>query len=163
MADKGNGCLENDGKLSDKQNAGHPQRQRKKAVTKNAGEQRDEEEGMKNKRAAGADYEQKAAKYLEAMGYRILAYNFRCRMGEIDLIARDGRYLVFIEVKYRTDTRMGMPQEAVDYRKQRKICQVADYYCLTKKIPPSQPCRFDVAAFSEGKWTILRNAFDYLL
>ena len=76
---------------------------------------------MKNKRETGAEYEKKAARYLESCGYKIISSNFRCRAGEIDLIARDGRYLVFIEVKYRVNAQMGEPQEAVDTKKQQKI------------------------------------------
>ena len=54
-----------------------------------------------NQREKGAYWEQKAGAYLESIGYEILEYNFRCRMGEIDIIAQDGEYLVFCEVKYR--------------------------------------------------------------
>lgn len=118
---------------------------------------------MKNKRASGADYEQQAAQYLETLGYQITARNFRCRLGEIDLIAREGKYLVFIEVKYRKNRRMGEPQEAVDFRKQRAICRTAAFYCSRYGISERQPCRFDVAAFTEGKWTIIKNAFDFIL
>ena len=57
-----------------------------------------------NQREKGAYWEQKAGAYLESIGYEILEYNFRCRMGEIDIIARDGDYLVFCEVKYRAGT-----------------------------------------------------------
>lgn len=117
---------------------------------------------MNESRAIGAEYEKKAAQYLEGLGYRILEKNFRCRMGEIDLIAKDGSYLVFIEVKYRKDIRMGEPQEAVGYRKQKKICRTASYYCMTHRIPPQQPCRFDVAACLAGEWKLIRNAFDYV-
>ena len=53
----------------------------------------------KNQRRTGAIYEQKAGAYLESQGYEILEYNYRCRSGEIDIIARDGEYLVFCEVK----------------------------------------------------------------
>ncbi|MCI8892201.1 MAG: YraN family protein [Eubacterium sp.] len=116
---------------------------------------------MKNNRAVGADYEQKAAQYLETLGYRILERNFRCRMGEIDLIAMEGRYLVFLEVKYRTDLRTGTPQEAVNDRKQKKICRAASYYCKIRRISTEQPCRFDVAACRAEEWTLIRNAFDY--
>ena len=72
----------------------------------------------KNQRSVGARYEQVAGKYLEQQAYQILQYNYRCRQGEIDIIARDGEYLVFCEVKYRTDRRKGMPSEAVHIRKQ---------------------------------------------
>ena len=54
-----------------------------------------------SKRKTGAEYEQKAGAYLEGQGYEILEYNYRCRTGEIDIVARDGEYLVFCEVKYR--------------------------------------------------------------
>ncbi len=117
---------------------------------------------MINKRAVGAEYEQKAAQYLESCGYKITVRNFRCRMGEIDLIAEDGEYLVFIEVKYRADAQMGEPQEAVNLRKQRRISRAAAYYCMKNGRPPEQPCRFDVAAYMQGNWTIIKNAFDYL-
>lgn len=103
-----------------------------------------------NKRAVGMDYEQEAARYLEALGYRIRERNYRCRMGEIDLIAMEGGYLVFIEVKYRAGLHTGEPQEAVDYRKQKKICLAASYYCLVHQISMEQPCRFDVAACRMG-------------
>ena len=59
----------------------------------------------KNQRSVGARYEQVAGKYLEEQGYQILQYNYHCRQGEIDIIARDGEYLVFCDVKYRTDRR----------------------------------------------------------
>ena len=70
-----------------------------------------------NKRQTGSEYEQKAAQYLQAKGVHVLELNYRNRKGEIDLIARDGDYLVFVEVKYRKDTRKGAPEEAVNYRK----------------------------------------------
>lgn len=82
----------------------------------------------KNQRSVGARYEQVAGKYLEQQGYQILQYNYHCRQGEIDIIARDGEYLVFCEVKYRTDRRKGMPSEAVHIRKQQVISRCALYY-----------------------------------
>lgn len=105
--------------------------------------------------------EQKAAEYLKQQGYRILQRNFYSRYGEIDIIAREGRYLVFIEVKYRTNTSHGSPQEAVSRKKQRTICKVANYYCLTHGIPEDTPCRFDVVAILEDDIILLRDAFEY--
>ena len=61
----------------------------------------------KNTRSTGSCYERKAADYLKQQGLFILRYNYRCRFGEIDLIARDGEYLVFVEVKYRKDNSSG--------------------------------------------------------
>ena len=117
---------------------------------------------MKNSRTVGEDYEKQAAEHLKTLGYKVLEKNFRCRTGEIDLIAKDGAYLVFVEVKYRAGTAMGEPQEAVDVRKQRKNSRTASYYCMAHRIPQDQPCRFDVAACCAGEWVVIRNAFDYV-
>lgn len=115
---------------------------------------------MENKRSRGSEYEKKAAEYLKASGLRICEMNYRCRLGEIDIIARDGRYLVFAEVKYRMDTGKGFPQEAVDYRKQRKISQVADYYLMCKG-SMDIPCRFDVIAILGNEIRWIKDAFPY--
>lgn len=114
-----------------------------------------------NKRTVGAAYEQRAGKYLERCGYRILEYNYRCRSGEIDIIAEDGEYLVFVEVKYRRDQKSGDPLEAVGVKKQRKISRTAYYYCTTHGYGDTTPCRFDVAAVLGDKIKIVKNAFDY--
>lgn len=117
---------------------------------------------MKNTRKIGSIYEKKAAEYLRQCGYRILTMNYRCRMGEIDIVARDGRYLVFIEVKYRAGKKGGLPQEAVDYKKQSRICKVADYYCMTHGHSRNTPCRFDVAAILGTEITLIQDAFAYI-
>ena len=74
-----------------------------------------------NRREIGTAYEEAAAVFLEGKGVRILEKNFRCREGEIDLIGRDGEYLVFFEVKYRKNADAGFPAEAVGIAKQKKI------------------------------------------
>ena len=99
--------------------------------------------------------------YLRTQGYEILTYNFRCRSGEIDIIARDGEYLVFVEVKYRRDASRGNPLEAVDRKKQRIISKVASYYCLTHGYGEAMPCRFDVVAMLGEQITLIKNAFEY--
>ena len=114
-----------------------------------------------NKRAVGTAYEKLAGEYLIKQGYEVLEYNFRCRMGEIDLVAKDGEYLVFVEVKYRSSSRTGSPLEAVDARKQRIISKVASYYCLTHRHGEGQPCRFDVVAIEGEEYTLIKNAFEY--
>ena len=114
-----------------------------------------------NRRETGAAYEQAAAKYLEQQGYRILEKNFLSRYGEIDLIAIEDGILVFVEVKYRTATDIMRPEEAVDWKKQRKICRTADYYRLRKQIPEDVPCRFDVISVTLKGITLYRNAFFY--
>ncbi len=98
---------------------------------------------MQNNRAIGSEYEQIAGKYLEQQGYRILCYNYRCPMGEIDMIAMDGDVLVFVEVKYRKNLTKGSPLEAVNVKKQKVISKCANYYITGKKLHGSA-CRFDV-------------------
>lgn len=73
-----------------------------------------------NKREIGREYEGKACHYLESKGFRIVARNFRCRQGEIDIIGYDGEYLVFLEVKYRARSSSGHPAEAVTAASRRK-------------------------------------------
>lgn len=113
----------------------------------------------KNQRAVGAFYEKRAGEYLESMGYLIIEYNFRCRLGEIDIIAKDGKCLVFCEVKYRSDERKGHPLDAVDGRKQRVISKCAAYYLMKKRLQ-NIPCRFDVVSIEGENITLIRNAFE---
>lgn len=83
-------------------------------------------------------------------------------MGEIDIIGSDKGCIVFFEVKYRRDESLGFPEEAVDFRKQRTICKVCDYYRMIHKMNDFVPVRFDVIAIknSDIKW--YKNAFDYI-
>ena len=76
-------------------------------------------------RSTGSVYEDMAVCYLKKLGWRILARNFRSRFGEIDIIAADGRSIVFIEVKYRKNDHKGTPLEAVSLYKQRRISHTA--------------------------------------
>ena len=115
-----------------------------------------------NKRKKGADYEEAAAEYLMRSGYQILEHNYRSRYGEIDLIAREGKTLVFVEVKYRTTDLCGDPLEAVSFRKQLRICRVADRYLMQKRCPPDTPCRFDAVAILGERIRLVRNAFPYI-
>lgn len=91
----------------------------------------------------GADGERAAAAFLERQGYRILARNYRTRLGEIDLVAEDGQVLVFVEVKQRADDRFGGPGEAVTVTKQARIARLARQYLAGRRLP-ERPCRFDV-------------------
>lgn len=115
-----------------------------------------------NKRQTGAAYEEKAARWMEGHGMKIIQRNYRCKRGEIDLIARDGNYLVFTEVKYRSASGNGHPAEAVDYRKQRRISGAAAYYCYAHHIPENQPCRFDVVSILGEEIEYLKNAFEFI-
>lgn len=115
-----------------------------------------------NKRQEGCDQEALAAEWLKEQGFVIVEKNYRCSQGEIDLVARDGRYLVFIEVKYRKGPKKGHPAEAVDVRKQRRISRAAAVYCCQRKIPETQACRFDVVSILDRKIEHLKDAFAYI-
>lgn len=112
-----------------------------------------------NKHEIGSGYEEMAAAYLIEQGYKIIARNFSDRRGEIDIIAMDGEYLVFAEVKYRRDEKQGDPAEAVDYRKQQRIRRTAEYYLYKNRISEAMPCRFDVIAILGDRITLIRDAF----
>lgn len=86
-----------------------------------------------------------AVKHLEQQGYRILARDWRSRVGQIDIVAEDGDALVLVEVKARRGTAFGTPQEAVDVRKQRKLRMLLEVY-RSQHRRREQPCRIDVVA-----------------
>ena len=115
-----------------------------------------------NRRKEGAYYENLVAEYLKTQGYEILEKNYRCRIGEIDLIAKEGETLVFVEVKYRRDDKMGNPKKAVNLKKQKKISMTASYYLMRECGRMDIPCRFDVAAVLGEQIEVVKNAFEYL-
>lgn len=115
-----------------------------------------------NKRETGMKYEEQAAAYLVTRGLVLLERNFRCRQGEVDLIGIHEDCLVFAEVKYRKDTGKGMPEEAVDKRKQIKICMVSDYYRLTHPEESAKQVRYDVVSICGEEIVWHRNAFPYI-
>lgn len=112
-----------------------------------------------NKRQLGGQKEELAAAYLQDRGYEILERNYYCAAGEIDLIAKDGRYLVFIEVKYRKDGRFGLPEEAVTPGKCRTIYRAAQYYMKERHTGGNRPCRFDVVAILGDRIALIPDAF----
>lgn len=112
-----------------------------------------------NKRALGGRFEQLAADYLTEQGLEIVEKNFHGRHGEIDLIAKDGAYLVFVEVKYRGNEKKGGPAEAVGYYKQKHIRDTARYYLYQHRYGEDTPCRFDVVAILDDKITWIQDAF----
>lgn len=114
---------------------------------------------IKNNRQKGSHYEEVAALYLQQQGYRILEKNYRCKLGEIDLIGLDNNAVVFIEVKYREKTTYGHPFFAVTKKKQRTIYQVANYYLSEKKLSYYGSYRFDVVGILGDKIQLLKNAF----
>lgn len=121
--------------------------------------------GNENRRQTGARYEKLAAEYLEKQGLFILERNYRCRQGEIDLIARDGEFLVFVEVKYRQGIEKGTSLEAINRRKQKRICRAAGYYLVCEVGSMDVSCRFDAVGVDgkEEKISWIKNAFDFCL
>jgi putative endonuclease len=97
----------------------------------------------------GSRGERAAERFLKRQGHRILARNFRCPSGEIDLITLDGRTLVFVEVKTRVSNEHADPEESVNYDKQRRVIQAARFYRRVKSAE-YLPCRFDVVAIVMG-------------
>jgi putative endonuclease len=109
--------------------------------------------------AIGDRQEQRAEHYLTRQGLKLLARNYRCRHGEIDLIMRDGDALVFIEVRYRKNARFGSAAASVTTGKQRRIIRTAQHYL--QHHPSGADCRFDVLAMTGSEhleW--LKNAFE---
>lgn len=116
-------------------------------------------ESRENKREIGSRYEDMAAAFLEQQGFRILERNFRDRKGEIDLVARDGNILVFVEVKYRKDIQKGYPEEAVGYSKQQRIRHTAEYYLYRHHLGEDTACRFDVVSILGTEIRLIKDAF----
>lgn len=113
-----------------------------------------------NKRDIGTVYENKAVLLLKEKGYRILERNFYTYYGEIDIIAKNGGCLVFVEVKYRKNTKKGYAAEAVTPKKQKRMRQSAGYYLYKKHFQNMEiPCRFDVIAFDGEEAVHIENAF----
>lgn len=112
-----------------------------------------------NKRTTGSCYEEWVAALLQKQGMMILEQNYRCKSGEIDIVARDGKYLVFVEVKYRGTASAGTALEAIDERKAAQVRRVAAVYLYTHRYPENTPCRFDAAGIDGEQLTYIKNAF----
>jgi putative endonuclease len=114
------------------------------------------------RRQLGNRGEDLAAAALKKQGYKILERNYTTPLGEIDLIARQGGELVFIEVKTRKSLRFGAPQDAVSAPKQARLRKLAEYYLKRQRLG-EVPARFDVVGITiiegEPRMEIIRNAF----
>ena len=115
-----------------------------------------------NRRQTGTAHEEEAGRFLAANGIRSLEFNYRTRYGEIDIIGFDGDVLVFFEVKFRSGQRAGYAAEAVDIRKQYRICRVSDHYMVMHHISPDTQVRYDVIAVDGDHTDWIRNAFEYI-
>ena len=98
-------------------------------------------------KSLGADYEDRAALMLQDQGLRLLERNFSGKTGEIDIIAQDGKQLVFVEVRARTNRYYNSAAGSVDSRKQRRIVRTAQLFLQRRPQLANMPCRFDVIAF----------------
>lgn len=115
------------------------------------------------RKVLGAEGEGAAVCFLRRRGYAILERNYRCALGEVDVVALDGRTLVFVEVKTRTQDGCGTPFEAVDRRKQRQIVRTAQHFICRHDLH-DRDVRFDVVGvWRDGRrlaCELIPNAFE---
>jgi putative endonuclease len=108
--------------------------------------------------ATGADNEDIAETYLRRRGYRIIERNFKTKIGELDIIAREGGVLCFVEVRSRTSIHYGDAIESVDHFKRARVSRMAQLY-LTWRGPVSESVRFDVLGITGDHITLIRDAW----
>ena len=107
----------------------------------------------------GESAEVLAAVFLQQNGLKLVARNYRCRLGEIDLIARDGKTLVFVEVRMRTSNEFGGAAASITSVKRAKLTRTAHHYLATLSRAPA--CRFDAVLISgNGEIEWIKNAFE---
>lgn len=116
-----------------------------------------------NTNSQGQQAEQTAEQFLRRQGLRYCSRNYRCKVGEIDLVMEDGDILVFVEVRLRSNRHFGMGAESVTWHKQQKIIRASQHYLLRCGLLDKRPCRYDVVALcapdsdTDIQW--LPNAF----
>lgn len=110
------------------------------------------------KRKCGDAGEEQAANYLKEKGYKILARNYACKTGEVDIIAQKNKAIIFVEVKLRASNAFGGGVAAVTKSKQNKIATAAINYIKDRK-PEFDSLMFDIIAITDGKLEHIQNAF----
>jgi putative endonuclease len=110
------------------------------------------------RRATGISGEDVAAAWYASQGYEVVARNWRCRVGELDLIVRQGPTYVFCEVKTRSSDRFGSPAEAVTHEKRQRVRHLAARWIDESPVRPAS-IRFDVAAVLDGELQVIEGAF----
>jgi len=105
--------------------------------------------GQANKDVLGRKGEKLALKHLKKLGYRTITKNYRTTMGEIDLIMQEGESLVFVEVKTRQDESFARAEDAINYRKRKKLTATARHFIQSNELHQC-PCRFDTIAVIIG-------------
>lgn len=117
---------------------------------------------MRTPVAIGREWEGVTRRRLEAAGLELIDRNYRCRLGELDLVFLDGEVLVFVEVRYRRRNDFGSGAESVGQRKRRRLIAAAQHFLQRHPAYADRPCRFDVVSIGSGEtprveW--IRNAF----
>jgi putative endonuclease len=122
---------------------------------------------MMDRIAIGQSWENEAESFLKKNGLKSLKRNYRCRMGEIDLVMRDRECLVFAEVRFRKSGSYGTGAASITHAKRQKLIRTAAYFLRTEGVSSHQPCRFDVVSIGQSanadnssfeiEW--IRNAF----
>jgi putative endonuclease len=111
----------------------------------------------------GQAAEATAEAFLQSQGLRSICRNFRCKLGEIDLIMQDQQTLVFVEVRLRSNQRFAAAAESITWKKQQKILRAAQVYLQQNRMTDTCPCRFDAVCLShhqaQPEW--IKNAFGY--
>ena len=119
---------------------------------------------MDHRQSLGKRGEELACAELEKRGYVIVDRRFRTRCGELDIVARDGAVVVFVEVKARSGSNFGTPLESVTWQKQQRLSRMAASYVCVKRLSDDVACRFDVVSILEQQGThtieLVRGAFD---
>ena len=105
--------------------------------------------------SVGRDAEARAQRFLQQQGLKLIEKNFRCRVGEIDLIMRDEQMLVFVEVRFRKDQRFGGAAASVGLIKQQRLWRSASFYLM--RFPRVPACRFDLVAIEGNDLHWLKN------
>lgn len=113
-----------------------------------------------NKRTVGTFYEEAACEFLKQQGLRIVCRNFRCKAGELDIIAEEGDMTVIVEVKYRSSDDFGGALQAVDFRKQKRICKCASIYRMLHREVTG--IRYDVIGITKTRIRWVKNAFSHV-
>lgn len=108
----------------------------------------------------GQKGESEALAYLRSRGLKLVTRNYRCRMGELDLIMSDDDTLVFVEVRKRGGNARIAPALTVTYTKQQRLIKAARHYLMTHAAQASRPCRFDVVGVADDDIQWIPNAFD---
>lgn len=106
--------------------------------------------------------ESAAQRFLEAQGLHAINNNYRCKHGEIDLIMRHDNTIVFVEVRFRRNSRYGNGAETVDRRKQARIIACASHFLQNNKKHAKAPCRFDVVSLTDKRTACDKNGLEWI-